>query len=78
MFSTDLKLLNDYIKESGYRREYIAKFLGLSRASFIYRMRGKIDFSVSEANKLCILLDLNTTDIMNIFFAKKLNVTHLS
>ena len=51
MYITNLPLLDDYIKKSGYRRDHIANFLGMSRASFIYRMTGKVDFTITDVNK---------------------------
>lgn len=77
MINTDLPLLERYIKASGYRREHISKFLGMSRASFIYRMRGKVDFTISDVNKLRILLNLTDEDIIKIFFSKMLSDTHV-
>jgi DNA-binding XRE family transcriptional regulator len=73
MYTTDLELLNSYIKESGLKRDYLGKALGLSRASFIYRMRGKRDFTITEVYKLSIVLHLTESDIMKIFFAKRVS-----
>lgn len=77
MINTNLPLLEEYIKASGYRREYISKFLGLSRASFIYRMKGKVDFTITDVNKLRILLNLSDEDIIKIFFSKMFSITNV-
>lgn len=73
MFTTNLELLEKYIKESGYKREYLAKALGLSRASFIYRMRGTRDFTITEVYKLSMILNLSERDIINIFFPRRVS-----
>lgn len=77
MYITNLPLLDDYIKKSGYRRDHIANFLGMSRASFIYRMTGKVDFTITDVNKLRILLNLSDADIIKIFFPTMLNDNHV-
>lgn len=73
MFTTDLELLEKYIKESGLKRDYLARALGLSRASFIYRMHGTRDFTITEVYKLSIVLKLSETDIINIFFPRRVS-----
>ena len=72
---TDLKLLNDFIEKSGYRKSYIAQFMGVSKASLFNKLTGKTDLTVTEVNRLRILLRLSESDIMTIFFNKNVSMS---
>ena len=73
--TTNLKLLNDIIDNSGLKKSYIARFLGITKASLYNKLSGKTEFSVSEANKLRILLHLSDRDMNDIFFSSDVTVT---
>lgn len=66
---TDVKLLSDKIKESGYRKNWIAKQLHMAYGVLISRLRGDTEFKQEEIAGLSRLLNLTTNDIMQIFFA---------
>lgn len=72
---TDLQLLNDFIDKSGFRKSYIAQFMGVSKASLFNKLTGKTDLTISEVNRLRILLRLSESDIMNIFFDRNVSVS---
>lgn len=67
---TNTSLLEKYIKESGYKKSYIIKALGISRYGFALKCNNKAEFRASEIETLCNLLKIGTKDRMAIFFAK--------
>jgi len=52
--------VNEAIKESGYKKNWIADQLGIQKESFA-RMLNKKQFSLDDANKILELLGLETT-----------------
>ena len=61
--------LNRAIAEKGYRKDYIAGLLGISRQSLSNKFAGKTAF---KAEEVCILrdtLELSDTLLVEIFFA---------
>lgn len=54
----DTALLNDYIKKSGYRMDFIVKTLGISRQAFDRKRKGDISFRAPEVYVLCDLLKI--------------------
>ena len=70
---TDTKLLNEKIENSGYKRNYIAKAIGLKSAyGFAKKLRNETEFKPSEINALCKLLNIDTLEEKDrIFFVKK-------
>lgn len=68
---TNTKMLEKKIDESGYKRSYIAKELGLSTYGLSLKIRNVNEFKASEIDKLCVLIGI--TDINErcaIFFAQ--------
>lgn len=68
---TNTSLLNRYIKKSGYKKSFLAKAIGVSRAGFSLKLNNKSTFNANEIDILCKLLNIGTKDRMAIFFAKK-------
>ena len=71
---TDTALLERKIAESGLKKSYIAKAMGLSRYGLTLKIQNLNEFKASEIEKLCILLGI--TDIEErcaIFFASKVD-----
>lgn len=66
---TNEKKLKAKIVESGFNQEQIAEMLGLTIATFNYKVNGKSEFKASEIKKLCEILSLTESDCMAIFFA---------
>lgn len=67
-------LLNDKIKESGIKKEYIAKQLGITRAGFYKKATNGSEFTIKEVNIICKLLSITKlTEKESIFFAKEVN-----
>lgn len=66
---TDKALLEKAIKDSGYKKSYLAERLGLSRAGFSNCLSNKAEFKASQIATLCELLQLDTAQRNSIFFA---------
>ena len=56
---TNTYLLEDLIKKSGLKKQYLAKGLGLTPESFSRKVQGKNEFKVSEMQVLCDLLGID-------------------
>lgn len=70
----NLELLEQKIKDSGLKKEFIAKKCGLSRNGFYKKINNQSDFTVREINILCEVLSINKlTEKASIFFAKEVN-----
>lgn len=54
----DTELLNEYIKKSGYRIDYIVDTLGISRQAFDRKRKGNISFRAPEVYVLCDMLKI--------------------
>jgi len=64
---TNTLKLRAAILESGLNQEQIAKLLGMTVATFNYKVNNKSEFRASEIKKLCEILKI--TDIDAYFFA---------
>lgn len=67
---TKTSLLEEYIQKSGLKKSHIASALGLSRYGFSLKCNNKLEFTASEIETLCNLLDISVEKRMAIFFAK--------
>lgn len=69
---TNTKLLREKISESGYKMQYIAEKMGISRFALLQKIENKSDFRVPEVQILCDLLGIRTlTERNRIFFANQ-------
>ena len=50
-----VKAVNNAIKESGYKRSYIASQLGISRQAFTHFLK-KANFTIDDANKVLTII----------------------
>lgn len=69
IFLTNSFLLNYKIKTSGFKVEFIAKEMNLSRTGLYNKINGKNEFYASEIQRLSKLLNLDIEERENIFFA---------
>ena len=60
-------LLDEKIKISGFRKDYIVKELGISHAAFCNKVKGKSSFKLCEVKELCRILDIKDEDRAKIF-----------
>lgn len=69
---TNTELLEEKIKESGYKKSYIAKAIGLkSTFGLSKKINNETEFKASEINTLCYLLKIDSSEEKEkIFFAK--------
>lgn len=69
---TDTERLNKLIDESGYKRSYIAKYIGLSSFGLANKINNVYEFKTSEINGLCELLGIDSLEDKDaIFFVVK-------
>ena len=67
---TNKALLDRRIAESGYKKSYIAKALGITPETFSRKIKNISYFNVSEMRILCELLGITSPEEKdNIFFA---------
>lgn len=66
---TNTLKLKAAIMESGFNQERLAEMLGMTTATFNYKVNNKSEFKASEIKKLCEFLKI--TDVNTIFFADK-------
>lgn len=67
---TNTLLLEERIKQSGYKKSYIANKIGKTAYALSLKVHNKTEFKASEINILCDILKINNKDRMEIFFAK--------
>ncbi len=65
---TDTKALKEIINESGYKMEFLAEKLGITRGAFSMKVNNITDFKVPEMYALCDLLNINKSKAKEIFF----------
>lgn len=63
----DMILLEQKIDESGYRRDFIAEKLGITRFGFRDKINNPERWKVSEVKKLVKLLNISKADSRKIF-----------
>lgn len=71
---TNTVLLEEKITESGLKKSYIAKAIGLTPYGLTLKIRNKNEFKASEIDKICILLGIDSPEERcDIFFASKVD-----
>lgn len=65
---TDGELLDKRIEACGYRYDYIAEQLGITRATLRRKRIGKAEFTASEIRILSALLHIDSIEEMRQFF----------
>lgn len=67
---TNTQLLEEIIQESGFKKSYIAKTIGLTAYGLAKKIKNETEFKSSEINGLCEILKISTLeDKERIFFA---------
>ena len=59
--------LREEIRKSGYTQEMLAKELNISTSTLNQKMNNKTSFRISEALKICELLDIDLKRIREFF-----------
>ena len=70
---TNTKLLRNAIDDSGYKMKYIAEKIGLTYQGFLNKLKGSSQFGNEEILELCDLLNINESQMTEIFFTKKVD-----
>ena len=65
----NLRKLKGKMIEKGYTAGQLAKKIGIGNTSMSYKMNQHKPFNLFEIKKIIELLDLNSEEIMNIFFS---------
>lgn len=65
---TNTVLLRERIKSSGLKLQYIADYLGISRASLAMKIENVSDFRQNEIKKLCELLHIESAEEKALIF----------
>lgn len=66
------QLLDEKIKASGLRQDFIVDKIGISNQAFIKKKQNKIKFRCAEVYVICDLLHINDGEEKNsIFFAEE-------
>ncbi|RGM21673.1 XRE family transcriptional regulator [Eubacterium sp. OM08-24] len=68
---TNTLKLKAVILERGFTQEQIAEMLGMTIATFNYKVNNKSEFKASEIKKLGEILHLTAEELNTIFFADK-------
>ena len=69
---TDTALLEKRIAESGLKKGYIAKAIGLSAYGLTLKIRNSNEFKASEIVKLCDLLNITDSEEKSAIFFSRL------
>jgi len=68
---TDTKLLKEKIRASGYKLNFLAEKMGLSRQGLYLKINNTNEFTTGEVETLCELLGIDSLEERSaIFFAK--------
>ena len=70
---TNKNLLEKHIENSGYKKSFIAKKLGITSYGFMLKVNNKSEFKASEIETLCTLLNIGIAERMDIFFVQKVD-----
>ena len=60
------------INEKGFKKSFIAKNLGISVESLRKKLKGLVDFKVSELIKLADILNLSVESLVKILMEKEI------
>jgi hypothetical protein len=72
---TNTALLEEKITQSGLKKSYIAKAIGLTPTGLSLKIRNTNEFKASEIEKMCILLGIDDPkERCAIFFASKVDL----
>ena len=71
---TNTKLLEEKINSSGYRKDYIADRIGITRQSLTKKINNETAFTVEEAQQWCDVLKITRAKEKEaIFFSNKVD-----
>lgn len=62
------KLIEDYIRSSGYKLQFVAQVMGISANALHQKLLGKSQFKLDEAEKLSVMLGMTMLERDACFF----------
>lgn len=65
---TNTRQLKSLLRQSGYKRQYVARVLGVSTSTLRNKLNGVTDFKLAEAERLAALLALTKSQRELVFF----------
>lgn len=69
----DCNELKAQMVRKGFKVDFIAEKIGISRSAFYRKLNGSSEFDREEISKIAELLELQPKDVYNIFFAKEVS-----
>lgn len=60
--------LQKRIREKGYKKDYVAIKVGISRASLLNKISGRTEFTLREARRLAVLLGVEDNELYEFFY----------
>lgn len=66
-----INLLKDAMEQKNVTMDDLAKELGVCKQSLYYRLKGKVEFKISEVDKIKHFLDLDIKTFADIFLNNK-------
>lgn len=72
---TSVHLLKQRIRDSGYKKSYIAERMGITIQSLNNKLEGRTAFTLPEVQKICQLLHIEVAEREKIFFAHNVSDT---
>lgn len=60
--------LRQIINDSGYKMQYIAHYLDISKQALSKKMRGESGWNTNQITLICKLLNLDSEALVRIFF----------
>ena len=67
---TDTERLNQKIKDSGIKKNWISEKCGMTYNSFLNKLNNKTDFTAPEISTLKDVLGLSPQEVNDIFFSQ--------
>jgi len=74
MYKVNTSKLKAKIIEKGLLQEAVAMQLGMTSATFNYKVNNKTEFKASEIKMLIVILELTADEVMAIFFAEDVDL----
>lgn len=71
---TNTAKLKAKIIEAGLVQDVVAAQLGMTSATFNYKLNNKTEFKASEIKKLAMILKLTVEEVFDIFFAEDVDL----
>lgn len=64
----NIPLLQEKVKEANVKKSVIKDAIGCSYNTLQFKLEGKVEFTISEMNRIGRALNLSKKDMCNIFF----------